>query len=351
MGERVRARARSGFRHARRFRRSRRGVVAVIGTLLSLLVFFALFGVFLTQYVPLWMTQNESQLSNGLVESLALLKSGVDDQYLLGGIPSYSVPFTVSSQSVPLFAQPTVATLAYLAGCPSGFLSGGTPDEIGSCAYESLAYTDPTIAGDPAPHGYGETAASNFLEVSVPNRYYPPVVYYFLNDAVVGEVSGSHQWTAVPPPLNVSKTPGNLSVQTSQLVLLGNASSFTSIGSKDVTSHLLSHSVISSEGRFLTATNTPRTFKLTLTVGVFGLCAWYNYFENTTAAALGAAGATNGWWLNLTGASGTVTPPLTQADCVAGASSTFDVKLTILKVNYASSFVAEDVLSFNAGGL
>lgn len=351
MGERLRARSRSGFRHSRRLRRDRRGVVAVIGTLLSLLVFFALFGVFLTQYVPLWMTQNESQLANGLVGSLATLKSGVDDQYLLGDIPSYSVPFTVSSQSVPLFAQPTVATLAYLAGCTSGFSASGTPVTIASCVFQSVAYTDPALSGDPTPHGYGSTAPTNYLAVSVPNRYYPPVGYYFENDGVLGISSTVHQWMVLPPPINVSKTTGNLSIQTSQLVLLGNASSFTSVGSKEVSSHLLARSQVSSVGRFLTASDAARAFTFTMTMGVYGLCGWYNYLENTTAAALGSPGASHGWWLNITSSAGSVTPPLSQATCIAAASSTYDLKLTVLSVNYAVSFVAEASLSFNAGGL
>jgi hypothetical protein len=348
MGRPSQARSRSGYRRSRRLRRDRRGVVAVVGTLLALLVFFSLFGVFLTQYVPLWMEQNESQFSNGLIASLATLKSGVDDQYTLGGIPAYSVPFTVSSESVPLFAQPTIATLAYLSGCPGGFVAGDVPSSISGCAFEKLAFSSGAKTGTNNP--FGQTAPTNYLQVSDPNRYYPPENYYFEDDAIVGEQSTAHQWMIVPPPFNVTKTPGNISVQASMLILEGNATSFSSVGSKDVTSHLASHVKHTSPGWFLTTAGAPRMFNATLTLGVYGMCAWYNFLNNETTYALGAASSST-WSLTITGASGTVTPPLSFSTCLGAASITYDLTLVIHSVSYASVYVAQDQLSFNAGGL
>jgi len=323
-------------------------VVAVVGTLLAMLVFFSLFGIFLTQYVPLWMEENENQFSNQMQTSLSTLKSGVDDQYILGNIPSYSVPFTVSSQAVPLLSQPTQATLSYLNGCPAGFSASGAPVNVGACDFERLAYTTAVGAAGSQDHTYNQTAPSDYLEASLPNRYFTEVTYFFESDGLVGSQLSGRAWTVVPPPLNVSKTPGNLSVQSSVLALLGNASSFTGQGSKDLTSHLLSHTSVSSVGRFLTAGHLARTFNVTMAFGIHDVCAWYNFLNNTTYNAFGS---TTGWKLTVAGVSGSLSPPLARSVCQASVSATYDLTLTISNVNYAVAFIAQDEIDFNAGGL
>ena len=352
MAERNRARARSGYRRARRLRSDRRGVVAVVGTLLALLVFFALFGIFLTQYVPLWMEENESQLSNQLQTSISTLKSGIDDQYLLGSIPSYSVPFQVSSDSVPLLAQPTQATLSFLKGCPDGFyVTNSSPVNIGSCDFERMTFTTGTGGSGSENHPYNQTAATNYLDISVPNRYFTPVDYFFENDGFAAAQSSGREWMVVPPPFNVSRTTGNLSVQGSLLVLLGNESTYTGIGSKDLTSHLSARSNVSSVGRFLSTTGLPRSFNVTLTIGVHDVCAWYNFLYNETKSAFGGLTSTSLWKLTGKGSSGAVALPPTINVCETSITESYDLTLTIYNVNYAVSFIAESAIDFNAGGL
>lgn len=317
----------------------------MVGTLLALLVFFSLFGLFITQYVPLWMEENESQLSNGLVASLSTLKSGVDDQYLFGNIPTYSVPFTPASASVPLLAQPTVATLAYLSGCPNGFTSSGAPNVVTACAYESLNYTTGTGAAGSQRYSFHESASSDYLRVSVPNRYYPAVTYYFANDAVTEAQTQGRQTLVVPPPLNYTQTQGNLSVASSFLVLLGNATSYEGQGTKDLTSHYYTSTTVSSLGRFLSTKGAARPFNVTLTLGVYDMCGWFGYLHNLTAP-LGAS-AVLSWTAG--GKMSTAFP--SQSACLRAASSTAEVALEILSVTYASSFLAQDAITFNAGGL
>ena len=352
MDERRRSRSRSGYRHFRRLRRDRRGVVAVVGTLLALLVFFALFGIFLTEYLPLWMEENESQLTYSLQTSLATLKSGVDDQYIFGAIPSYSVPFTTSSNSVPLLAQPTAATLSFLNGCPDGFYSSnGTPEKIGTCDFERVTYsTAKGSSSSSQTHNYTQTEATNYLEVSVPNRYYTPVVFWFESDAVTATQTDGHAWTAVPPPFNLTKSGSNLTIRSSLLTFIGNGSSFTGIGSKDITSHFLYSTNVSSVGRFLSGTATARSFNVTMTLGVHNLCAWYNYLYNQTYDVLGASSSTT-WTITAVGQSGSVTLPASATICVASITSSYDLTLTVYSVSYAVNAVAQASLAFTEGGL
>jgi hypothetical protein len=326
-------------------------VVAVIGTLLALLVFFALFGVFITQYVPLWMEENESQLSNQLQVSLSTLKSGVDDQYLIGGIPSYSVPFTLGSQSVPLFAQPTVATLSYIAGCPGGFSSAtGAPLQVGACDFEHISYTAGKLATGSQNNSYHQISPTDYLALTVPSRYYTPVSYVFELDGLSEAQNSVHQWMLVPPPFNVTNNSGAISFTSSFLVLEGPAETFSGQGSKDVTSTYLSTTNVSSAGRFENPGGVPVTFNVSITMGVHNVCAWYNYLYNMSYNALGKSSSTL-WTLTGAQSSGTLALPPTSSICAQSLTSTYDLTLKILSVTYAITFIAQDKLSFNAGGL
>jgi len=323
----------------------------VVGTLLALLVFFALFGVFLTQYVPLWMEENEAQLADSIQTSLSTLRSGVDDQYLLGDIPTYSVPFTLNSQSVPLLSQPTVATMSYISGCPGGFYTtNGTPHEISACDFQRLTFTTGAGAAGSQSHPFGQELPTDYLELALPDRYFPPVTYFFEMDGLAQAQSSSHQSMLVPPVFNVTKTGSSIAVITSLVYLLGTSTSFSGQGSKDVTSTLVSVSNASSAGRFLTPTGTPRTFNVTLTMGVHEVCAWYNYLYNMTLAALGPSSGTT-WTLTGAQNSGSLTLPPSVATCVGSVSTVYDLTLEVFGVSTAYAFVAQDSLSFNAGGL
>jgi hypothetical protein len=351
MGNRTSVRSRSGFHRGRRFRSSRRGVVAVVGTLLALLVFFALFGVFLTQYVPLWMEENESQLSNSIQTSLSTLRSGVDDQYLFGGIPTYSVPFTLNSQSVPLLSQPTIATMSYISGCPGGFYAtNGTPHEISACDFQRLTFTTTPGGAGSQNHPFSQELPTDYLELSLPDRYFPSVTYFFEMDGLAQAQSNSHQSMLVPPVFNVTKTGSSVSVITSLLYLIGTSTTFSGQGSKDVTSTLVTVSNASSAGRFLTSSGAPRTFNLTLTLGVHEVCAWYNYLYNMTLSALGPSSGTT-WTLTGAQSSGALALPPSLPTCVNAVSTTDDLTLEVFGVSTAYAFIAQDSLSFNAGGL
>ena len=327
-------------------------MVAVVGTLLALLVFFALFGIFLTQYVPLWMEENESQLSVQIQASLSTFKSGVDDQYILGNIPVYSVPFTVTSGTVPLLAQPTVATISSIPGCPDGFYTtNGTPERIASCDFERLALSSSTCASPCQDNVYNQTRATNYLEVDIPNRYYTPISYYFENDGLAAAQTSGHQWLFVPPPLTITKTAGNLTVRLSQLVLFGNATTFNGVGTKDVSSRFTTITNVTSASRFETKTGAPRTFNLTLALGVHAICGWYNYLNNTTYAALGASSSST-WTLTGANQAGALTlAPPSLSTCSSTNHAAADLVLKIYNVNFATAFVSEDEITFNAGGL
>ena len=284
------------YRRARRLRRDRHGVVAVIGTLLALLVFFALFGIFLTQYVPLWMTDNESQLTAQASTSFATFKSAVDAQYTLNGPQSYGSPFVISSQAVPLIAQPTQGSLVFLPStCPGGFfVKGVTPGwnatnngQPVNPAYCMFANVTETIG--PGGSGlYWQSIASGALQLTLPNRYYTPENFFFEDDAVIQSQSSGYQIMAFPPPLNVSNLGGNTTVTSSFLQLYGNASTVIGQGSEEVYSHLRYSQTVISNGRISGSSFTPTKF--TFVIGTQYPCAWSPYLYKVVTSSGVAAG-------------------------------------------------------------
>jgi hypothetical protein len=199
-------------------------VVAVIGTFLSLLIFFALFGVFLTQYLPIWMTEDEQQLANQVQASMAQLKAYVDLQASLGGSPVYTVPFPTVSQSVPLLSQPTNAIITFLP-----FTSG---------IYASLSMSPgPGNPSNLPPSSYSENVSLGRLVVQQPDRYFSPQTLSFEADGVVQTQSYTKQVLEYPPVINVNQS-GNISGVTISIVqLVGPAAQSSGVGTQEISTH------------------------------------------------------------------------------------------------------------------
>jgi len=262
-------------------------VVAVIGTLLSLLVFFALFGIFLTQYVPLWMTDNEAQFTNAVSTSFIEFKGGVDSQYALGLPPNLGTAFTISSGNVPLIAQPTEGTLSFLPQtCPTGFNTTGRgvgqPVNAAYCVFENQ-----TMSVGPGGSGlYYQEVASGVLQMQLPNRYYSAQTFYYEDDGVIQSQAGGYQVMAFAPPFNVSKVAGNTTLTSSFLALLGNATSVIGQGSEEVYSHLVFAQQVTSNGKRTSPSNPNlRPFNYTFELGTQYPCAWSTFLQNAMTSS------------------------------------------------------------------
>jgi len=259
--------ARRRHRRSLRRRSNQRGVVAVVGTLLSLLVFLSLFGVFLQQYLPLWMTDNESQFTARTQTSFAELKSNIDLQTILQGNLPLSTPFTMSSDGVPVLAQPTAGVLNFIPKSPGVFAN---------------------ISVTPGPGGGGtffQNISLGTLTMTLPNRYYSQQFYSFENDAVIQSQTPTQQLVLYPPGLSLNVSGTQVGVTLNLLQLLGNATQAVSTGSQEVTSHFLFTQTFRSN-----VTGTPLNAKFI--IGTHYPCAWTGFLNNALGAvAIGAHAA------------------------------------------------------------
>ena len=251
---------RGRWTHRRRFRRKgSRAVVSVIGAILSLLFFYALFGIFLTQYLPLWMSENESAFTGQGQSSMATLKSNVDLQVALGNPPTYSTPFLLASQGIPLIAQPTAGQLTF------------TPQIVGQYA---------SLFAVPGPAGQSSLSINSTLgalTLSLPNRYFPAETFQYSFDGVVQSQGATSQVVAFVPLFALNVSGGRVGLSLSMLQLFGNATSVTSPGTVEVVSHYLY-----TQTTVVSAANISGTFKF----GTLYPCSWWSFFQQTRAQAL-----------------------------------------------------------------
>jgi hypothetical protein len=361
MGERKAWTAGRRYRRARRLRDSERGVVAVVGTLLALLVFFALFGIFLTQYVPLWMTDNESQFSAQGAASFAQLKSDVDLQYALGGPPKMGVPFTLSSNGVPLIAAATQGTLDFIpSNCPAQSVTGygaqvpfytvavhpagtviGQPVNPLRCVFTNI-----TIGYGPGSTGipYYQTVGTGTLSLVLPNRYYTAETYFFEDDGVIQSQYGGYQIMSYPPPLNITSVAGNTTISTSLLQLYGNSTSVVGQQSQLVYSQLRYSQFVTSNGKYSPSTQTYAPTNFTFEIGTQYPCAWFSFLKSVVSGS-GLPAAEYSLTQN-----GTATAPTTAA-CLNPNSVSTIVELSVTAVvNYVTLFYAGAQLSVGLGG-
>jgi hypothetical protein len=333
------------YRRARRLHHHKRGVVSVVGTLLALLVFFTLFGIFLTQYLPLWMTDNEAQFTSQAAYSFALFKSNVDSQYQFpAGTPqTLGTPFVMSSQGIPLLAQPTQGTLVYLSStCPSGFYAKGITGATAANYGQPLNTANCVFANVSFSHGpggsgfYSQHIATGTLEMILPNRYFIGQTFYFEDDGVIEEQQSGQQIMNVNPPLNVTSNGGNLTVTSSLLQLYGNSSTYIGQGSQDVYSHSRYSQAAVSNGIHVLANNSYLPFVYSFQIGTQYPCAW-SAFLNKTMAISGVAKSDYSY-----------TPY--SGPCYNPTGVTYDLKLTISNVDYSVLDYAGVQVSLGVGG-
>ena len=328
----------------------------MIGTLLSLLVFFALFGIFLTQYLPLWMADNEAQFTNAAATSFLSYKSQIDQQYALGGPPILGTPFTISSAGVPLLAQPTEAALSFIPQtCPnptgytvSFYAKGvtgassanyGQPVNPAFCVFENQ-----TLSVGPGGSGqYTQRVASGVLQMQLPNRYYTSETFYYEDDGVVQSQLGGYQVMAFAPPLNVTRASGNTSVSSSFLFLTGNSTSVIGQGSEEIYSHLLFSQLVTSNGVSVPGNPSHTPFSYTFEIGTQYPCAWSGFLVSQLSGI-----PTSQYNTYIPGTSTSSLPYTGSCNNPSGATTV--LAFTLSSVNYASIYYAGVEVTLAVGG-
>jgi hypothetical protein len=237
-------------------------VAAVVGTLLALLVFLAIFGIFLSDYLPLWMQDNEESFSATVANQFGNIQDTMGKLYL-NSKTGFAVanPVTMQSDSVPVFSQPTQGVLSFLEN---------------KQLYTNLTFH---LQGSGQWFSQNVTPAGE-LTMSLPNRYYVPITFSLQDGAVIQAQPGAAQQIMLFSPSVLANSSGQ---QSSLYITLyaayGNSTQESYIQTDNVYTSLIGSQQY--PGRAGTAVYDNFTTEYS--------CAWSKYW-NSTFSALNATG-------------------------------------------------------------
>lgn len=246
------------------------GVAATVGTIMALLVFLTFFGMFTNQFVPVWMSDNESSHMAQATQQMTALKSQIDitisnaANSLIAPAPIF-VPVTLSSDGIPVFAAGTAGILSFM---PKGF--GVLPWFNVTYTYRSDT-TGQSVVLSPANDGQ----SGGSLDLYCPNRYFVEQHLVYENGAVI--VNQTDGEFVIAGPQFLVKNMGTAAspmrvVMLTQISMFGSNVTIGGTGSKGINAELL----------YAGTTAYTNSVGSDLTIQIFTKhgWAWYNYFMN-----------------------------------------------------------------------
>ncbi len=280
----------------RRLHAQRRGVAAVVGTLLALLVFLAIFGIFLSDYMPLWMQDNEEALAAQVESQFGGIQNQMSSSYLTAqsGYEAAN-PVTLQSAGVPVFAQPTQGIVSFQENRQLFTNISFRLDSASGQAY----YQNITSVGE--------------LAISLPNRYYVPMTFDLQDGGVIQAQSSASQQNMVFAPSVVANSSGGVStLYITLFALYGNNSVLNLPSTAVYTTFVASQQYPGFVGTYVYDNFTTE----------YG-CAWSTYWNNQFNY-LNSTGYPTSANLNVY--------PNPSLDCIPGPSGS----LTLVHVRFAS---------------
>ena len=262
------------------------GVAATIGTIMSLLVFLTAFGMFTNQFVPVWMSDNESSHMSTVIQQFTTLKSSVDigisynSNSRIAPTPVF-VPITLSSSGIPVFAASTAGILKF------------TPETPNQRPTFNISYSSISPTGVPSTLSNANDGHSGgALDLYCPNRYFVEQHIVYESGAVIlNQTDG--EFIIAGPQFSVknvgSASSPQIVLMITQISLQGLNIIIGGTGSKGVTADLLYADT--------TAYNNSGGSQVQVTIRSSHGSAWYQYFMNTLN---GTADMTIGNGFNLT---------------------------------------------------
>jgi len=253
------------------------GVAATVGTIMALLVFIAFMGIFTNQFVPVWMSDNESSHMSTAIEQFISLKSSIDvsisnyPNSLVAPSPIY-VPITLSSAGIPVFAGPTAGILTL------------SPNTLSSKTNFNLTYvwtTDGLTAY--MINAQNDGHAGGYLELYSPNRYFVEQKLIYEAGAVILNQSDG-EFILAGPQLSVKNvglvSDPSLVIKMTQVSIEGTNKTIGGTGSKGVTAELLFANSVAYQNNFSNNSD-----DITITISSKHGIAWKNYFNRTLEGA------------------------------------------------------------------
>jgi hypothetical protein len=199
------------------------GVASTVGTIMALMVFMAFLSMFTSQYVPVWMEENEASHMSEAYGQFAALKQSVDMQILAGTIQGTSPvqmfsPIKLGAAGIPMFASPTPGTLS--------IYRSASYDNVSFCFNTSTTMTQSNILNFTKNTG-------GTIKLKADNRYYIEQELAYENDAlIIRQPDG--QYMKATPGLIITSSGGLYLISYTQVDLRGDDTDYIGFGTRAV---------------------------------------------------------------------------------------------------------------------
>ncbi|MCK5037648.1 MAG: hypothetical protein KAS16_00980 [Thermoplasmata archaeon] len=269
-----RPRCQNKKRLTRRLSWNEDGVSSTIGTIMSMMIFLTLLSMFMNQYVPIWMEDNEATHMSNVEAQFSTLKHSVNLQILSGMLGSYDVslysPITLGAQGIPMFAAPTMGQLSInpdssTSGCEVSWMynmsSGGSPP----------VYTSEMLWSN----------SSGNVKLLVPNRYFVPQTIVYENDAIIlSQAEG--ELVKAPPQITLRQEGSRYNMIITQVTFIGKNQSFNGFDTRGITTYLRSATTSTfNDANSYIPTTDALTGNITLNQTTQYGDAWFTYLNST----------------------------------------------------------------------
>jgi hypothetical protein len=200
------------------------GVASTVGTIMALMVFMAFLSMFTSQYVPVWMEENEATHMSEAYGQFAALKQAVDMQILAGTIQGTSPvqmfsPIKLGAAGIPMFASPTPGTLTMYR----------------SDSYDNVSFSFNTSASVVDYEMY----TGGTIKLTADNRYYIEQELAYENDALIIKQPDG-QYMRATPGLFITPAGGLYLISYTQVDLRGDDTDYIGFGTRAVSTMMKS---------------------------------------------------------------------------------------------------------------
>ncbi|MCK5023996.1 MAG: hypothetical protein KAR56_00085 [Thermoplasmata archaeon] len=200
------------------------GVASTVGTIMALMVFLAFLSMFTSQYVPVWMEENEATHMNTVYSQFANLKQSVDIQVQAGLILGSSQvqifsPIKLGANGIPMFAAPT-----------PGYLS---IHRSSSYDYVNFSFGAPTSVVNFNSTTDYESNTGGTISMYAPNRYYVKQELAYENGAIILKQPDG-EYMKASPQFRVNPSGAFYQISYTQLDIRGDDSSYVGYGTRGI---------------------------------------------------------------------------------------------------------------------
>jgi hypothetical protein len=276
----------------KRFGRDREGVASVVGTIMALMVFLAFLSLFINQWVPVMINDNEAQHMTQVINQFGQLKQAIDS--LVVNWPKSEAfnmytAVTMNSPGVPLFAAET-----------PGELSLRIIKKTGNYGYNTGEFTVQTWGGTGTYPGVSQSSVGSIRFYSGNRQYVPQSIIYENGAIIISQQEGSS--VKGSPGFTVQKLNSSISLKFELVKLMGVD---TVVGShlagaspvEGINARMLFVTSEPTNGGVINYGNNYRNVSINLTTDHYK--GWFNYFNNSLTQKLGPATAFVGHPSNL----------------------------------------------------